>query len=71
LTVRVSPISKTAAILLFVLGIFTLIMGLATGVMGVTVAGLGITVLGLALYRLLYRFSRKLQKEIGEKSRAS
>ena len=69
MTVRVSPISKTAAILLVVLGVFTLIVGLATGVIGVTVAGLGITVLGLALYRLLYRFTRKLRKEIHEKTK--
>lgn len=71
MTVRVSPISKTAAILLVVLGLFTLVVGLATGVTGVIVAGLGITVLGLALYRLLYRFTRKVQQDIREKTKIS
>jgi membrane protein implicated in regulation of membrane protease activity len=71
MTVRVSPISKTAAILLIVLGLFTLVVGLASGVIEVTIAGLGIVVLGLALYRLLYRFTRNLQKEVREKTQAS
>ena len=71
MTVRVSPISKTAAVLLVILGLFTLVVGLATDVIGVTVAGLGIIVLGLALYRLLYRFTKKVQQDIREKTKAS
>jgi membrane protein implicated in regulation of membrane protease activity len=71
MTVRVSPISKAAAILLIVLGLFTLVVGLASGVIEVTITGLGIVVLGLALYRLLYRFTRNLQKDVREKTQAS
>ncbi len=70
MTVRVSPISKTAAILLIALGAFTLVVGLSTGVVGVIVAGLAITVLGLVLYRLLYRFTRKIQGEIRDETQA-
>jgi len=67
MTVRVSPISKSAAILLVILGVFTLVAGLSTGVLTVTIAGLAITVLGLALYRLLYRFTRKVEREIRDR----
>ena len=63
MSVRVSPISRAAAILLVVLGVFTLIAGLSTGILESTVAGLGITVLGFVLYRLLHRFSKKLERE--------
>jgi len=64
-SVRVSPISKTASILIIAVGIFTLIAGLTTGIIESTVAGVAITILGLVLYRLLYTFTRKLQKEMG------
>jgi len=64
--VRVSPISRTAAILIILVGVFVLFGGLVTGVLASDVAGLAFIVLGVALYRLLYRFTRKLRKEIGE-----
>lgn len=64
MSVRVSPISKTAALLIIVLGVFTLVAGLSTGVVEVTVAGGAITVLGLVLYRLLYVFTKKVRREI-------
>jgi hypothetical protein len=63
-SVRVSPISKTAAILIIALGIFTLVAGLTTGIVESMIAGVAITILGLVLYRLLFIFTRKLQKEM-------
>lgn len=54
---RVSPVSRLAAILLILLGIFTAAFVLL-------IAGVLITVLGLVLYWLLYRFSAKVQKEL-------
>ena len=70
MSVRVSPISKTAALLIVAIGLFTLAAGLSTGIIESTVAGASITVLGVVLYRLLYRFTRKLKREIGDEARA-
>ena len=70
MSVRVSPISKTAALLIVAIGLFTLAAGLSTGIIESTVAGVSITVLGVVLYRLLYRFTRKLKREIGDQARA-
>jgi len=53
----VSPISRLAAILLIILGIFTLVFVLV-------IAGIAIMVLGIVLYWLLYRFSAKIEKEL-------
>ncbi len=64
MSVRVSPISKFAAIMIMALGIFTLIGGLATGYLILLGSGIGITALGIVLYALLYWFTRKVQKEI-------
>ena len=59
MAVRVSPISKSAAILLMVLGVFTAIaVNLVVGVV--------IFVVGLVLYRLLFRFTAKVQREIDQ-----
>jgi heme O synthase-like polyprenyltransferase len=58
LSVRVSPISRTAAILIIVLGVFTLFFVNA-------IAGIAFLALGLVLYALLYRFTAKLNTEIG------
>jgi len=55
--VRVSPVSRLAAILLILLGIFTMLFVLV-------IAGILITVLGLVLYWLLYRFSARVEKEL-------
>jgi len=55
--VVVSPVSRLAAILLIVLGIFTLVFVLV-------IAGIVILVLGIVLYWLLYRFSAKVEKEL-------
>jgi drug/metabolite transporter (DMT)-like permease len=64
--VRVSPISKAAAILILAVGLFTLIAGLSTGIVANSIAGGAITVLGMVLYALLYRFNRRLERELGE-----
>ena len=64
MSVRVSPISKTAAILLVAVGVFTLFTGVVADVPINDVAGIAIIALGLALYRLLFRFTKKLETEI-------
>lgn len=59
MAVRVSPISRSAAILLMVLGVFTAVaVNLFVGVI--------IFVIGLVLYRLLFRFTAKVQREIDQ-----
>ena len=63
-SVRVSPISRTAAILIIALGVFTLVGGLVADVQANEVAGGAFIVLGLALYWLLLRFTRRLESEI-------
>jgi Flp pilus assembly protein TadB len=65
-SVRASPISKTAALLIIALGVFTLFAGLVAGVLINDIAGVAILVLGLFLYRLLFTFSRKLENRIKE-----
>ena len=64
MSVRVSPIPRTAAILIVALGIFTLIAGLSTGILESTIAGIAIILLGVILYSLLFRFTRKVMGEL-------
>jgi divalent metal cation (Fe/Co/Zn/Cd) transporter len=64
LSVRVSPISKTAAIVITALGLFLLFGGVAAQDELDAIAGFAITVLGLVLYRLLFRFTRKVAREL-------
>ena len=56
----VSPVSRLAAILLIILGIFTLVFVLV-------IAGIAILVLGIVLYWLLYRFSARVERELDGK----
>lgn len=63
LSVRVSPISRTAAILIIAVGAFILLTGLIAGVVANEVAGAAFILLGAALYGLLLRFTRKLRGE--------
>lgn len=65
MSVRVSPISRTAAILIVAIGVFVLFTGLVAGVIASDVAGVAFIVLGLVLYALLLTFTKKLRKEIG------
>jgi divalent metal cation (Fe/Co/Zn/Cd) transporter len=64
MSVRVSPVSKIASVLIIILGLFLLLGGWAAGEEADIVAGVAVTVLGVVLYRLLYRFSRKVQAEL-------
>lgn len=59
MSVRVSPISRAAAILIIVLGVFTFF---AVN----QIAGAAFLVLGVILYALLYRFTAKLNTELGQ-----
>ena len=63
-SVRVTPVSRAAAILMIILGVFTLIAGLSTGIEVNTIAGIAIIILGLGMYQLLYKFTRKVEREI-------
>jgi membrane protein implicated in regulation of membrane protease activity len=58
LPVVVSPVSRLASVLLILLGIFTLVFVLI-------IAGILIIILGVILYWLLYRFSTRVEKELG------
>jgi len=57
MSVRVSPISRGAALLIVFVGLFTFAYIN-------DVAGIAFVVLGIALYWLLYRFARKVKREI-------
>jgi len=65
-SVKVSPVSRTAAILIIVIGIITLLAGLSTGILANTVAGVAFVVLGVFLYALLYRLTGSLRREATE-----
>ncbi len=64
MSVRASRVSRLAALLIIALGVFTLVAGLTTGLLEDAVAGVAFVVLGVFLYRLLYRFTRKVEREI-------
>jgi drug/metabolite transporter (DMT)-like permease len=66
LSVRVSPISKTAALLIIAVGAFVLLAGLTTGEATSDLAGIVFIALGLFLYGFLLRFTRKLERELSE-----
>ena len=66
MSVRVSPISRTAALLIIAVGAFVLIAGLSTGEVINDVAGVSFMALGVVLYLLLLRFTGKLRREIEE-----
>jgi hypothetical protein len=70
-SVRASPISKTAALLIIALGVFTLFAGVVGGVVVNDIAGVAIIVLGLILYRILFRFARKLERQINDAEKRS
>lgn len=59
MSVRVSPISRTAAILIIVLGVFTLLFVNP-------IAGVAFLVLGAVLYALLYKFTAKLNAGLAD-----
>ncbi len=57
--VRVSPVSRGAAVLIVLVGIFTFLFVN-------DIAGLAFLALGVALYWLLYRFSRRIDRELSQ-----
>jgi membrane protein YdbS with pleckstrin-like domain len=66
MSVRVSPISRMAAILIIGVGAFVLLAAFATGELASYIAGTAFVVLGVVLYLILIWFTRKLHREIGE-----
>lgn len=70
MSLKVSGVSRTAALLIIVLGIFTLVVGVASAVFEDTVAGVAFVVLGVFLYSLLFRFTRKVEREIDAEEKA-
>jgi membrane protein implicated in regulation of membrane protease activity len=64
LAVRASPISKTAAILITIVGLFVLLTGLIARVVTNEVEGAVFIILGLVLYGVLRRFTKKLRREL-------
>jgi len=66
MSVRVSPISKMAAILIIAVGAFVLLAGFVTGELASYIAGSAFVALGVVLYALLIWFTRKLRREISE-----
>jgi len=66
MSVRVSPISKMAAILIIAVGAFVLLAAFATGELASYIAGSAFLILGVVLYVLLIWFTRKLRREISE-----
>ncbi len=66
MSVRVSPVSKLAAILIIGVGLFVLLGAFYTGGVGDYIAGSAFVILGVVLYLLLISFTKKLRKEIGE-----
>ena len=66
MSVRVSPISKVAAILIIAVGAFVLLAAFVTGALASYIAGSAFVVLGVILYLLLIWFTRKLGRQIAE-----
>jgi len=66
MSVRVSPVSKMAAILIIAVGAFVLLAAFVTGELASYIAGSAFIVLGVILYMLLIWFTRKLRREISE-----
>lgn len=63
MSIRVSPISKTAAILIVAIGVFVLFTGLVADVLASDVAGIAFIALGAFLYWFLYRFAVEFDRK--------
>jgi protein-S-isoprenylcysteine O-methyltransferase Ste14 len=70
MSVRISPISKVASILIIAIGAFVLLGAIVTGDLASYIAGSAFIVLGVILYLLLIWFTRKLGREIAEIQRS-
>jgi membrane protein implicated in regulation of membrane protease activity len=62
----VSPISRTASILIIAIGAFVLLAGLSTQEVAYDISGVVFIVLGVVLYLILLRFTRNLRRQIDE-----
>lgn len=62
MSVKVSPISRFASLLIIAIGIFTLLVGWATGILEDSITGIAFIILGVVLYRLLYVLGRKVER---------
>ena len=62
MSVKVSPISRFASLLIIVIGIFTLAAGQATGILEDSIAGVAFVILGVVLHRLLYVLGRRVER---------
>lgn len=62
MSVKVSPISRSASLLIIAIGIFTLLAGWATGILEYSIAGIAFIILGVVLYRLLFVLGRKVER---------
>ncbi|MDA4125515.1 MAG: hypothetical protein OK438_08760 [Thaumarchaeota archaeon] len=69
MSLKVSRVSRTAALLIIVVGIFTLVVGLASAFLEDTVAGIAFLALGVFLYLFLYGFTSKVEREIDDAER--
>ena len=70
MSVKVSPISRFVSLLIIVIGIFTLFVGWVTGILEDSIAGIAFIILGIVLYRLLYRFDRKVEHPVRSRSQS-
>jgi tetrahydromethanopterin S-methyltransferase subunit E len=70
MSVRVSPISKTASILIIAIGVFVLYAGIVTDTLASDITGIAFIALGVILYFILIWFTKKLEREIREAERA-
>jgi len=59
MSVRISPISRTAALLVIVIGVFMLAVGQSTGILEDSVAGTAFIILGIIMHGMLYRLAGK------------
>ena len=66
MSVRVSPISRSAALLIMAVGAFVLFTGLVAGLLVNDVAGAIFIALGLILHRFLFRFTKRLGREVDD-----
>ena len=63
MSVTVSPISRTAALLIIVIGVFMLVVGQSTGILEDSVAGTAFIILGIIMHGMLYRLAAKNRQE--------
>jgi hypothetical protein len=63
MSVRVSPVSRAAALLIVVIGVFMLAVGQTTRVLEDSVAGTAFIILGIVLHGLLYGLMGKDDKD--------